>query len=371
MKKFFASFLAMIFTVCGIHTVGRAAETGDCYVLMEAGTGEVIAEKNADSEQSVYGLTKLMSLLVIYDAIGEGTLKADMETAVSREAAKKTGVRAFLDSGAVYTVDELLLPAVMCGANDAVAALAETVSGSEEAFVDAMNEKADKIGISASFADCTGLSPENKATPRGLAQICAALSQYAGIFKLSSIGTETFVHKSGRETELANANRLIRESGYDGLMTSSNGTADYAVAATYKSGSARYICVVTGAANSASRFETARQLVGEADAMYSVKRIAKQGSLVKAIEAEDVSEGEIQIYAKDDLAVLYKKGEDIKKTIEIEEIVLPLSAGDKVGEISVEGKGSVDLIVKQDYEISTFMSAASKVIRDRLGLLSI
>ena len=89
----------MIFTVCGIHTVGRAAETGDCYVLMEAGTGEVIAEKNADSEQSVYGLTKLMSLLVIYDAIGEGTLKADMETAVSREAAKRREYVPFSTAG--------------------------------------------------------------------------------------------------------------------------------------------------------------------------------------------------------------------------------------------------------------------------------
>ena len=255
-KKITAILLAC--SVCLPVVPAAAEEWGDtdakAYALIEANTGTVIASAGGEEQMPAAGLTKLMSCLLIYEAIDNKTVSVQDSVRISKEAAAQGGTQVFLDAGAEYTIEELLKPMVMSSANDATVALAESVAGSEAAFVQLMNQRASQMELGASFADCTGLSEASTMSALDAARVAAELSKHSAFFKYSSLWLESFTHKSGRETEMSNANRLVRE-GCDGMMTGSVGVESYHVAASLASGNARYICVVMGDKSSSDRFK--------------------------------------------------------------------------------------------------------------------
>lgn len=371
MKKIVAAALAitLLFVwALPAQAADFAETTAKAFVLIEAQTGEIIAGENEEEQFPVAGLHKLMSLCVIYSAISDGRISLNDMVTVSPNAAKKGGTRVFLDSGARYTVETLLKPAVMCNANDAITALAEHVSGSEEAFAAEMGRKAAEMGIGGSYVDCTGLGEGNTMSAKDAARAAAALSQYSGFFKYSGIWLDKFVHESGRETEMANNNQLVKTEGFDGMLTGSSPSSGYHLAASFKSGQARFICISIGDKNSADRFQFARAALGYASGAYTVKQLARAGGKVKTVPLTGGKDDEIDIYAREDLTVLVEKGaeQQIKKEIEVDELCAPIADGQTVGKMKVTlpsgATREVELVVKGGYTEVSFGTSMSRIL---------
>jgi len=346
-------------------TLPVQAETGaQAYIVIEQTTNTVVAESNADAQLPIAGLAKLMAYLVIYENIVEDKLNDMVQ--ISPYAASKGGTRVFLDAGTQYTLDTLLKAAVMCSANDATTAIGEHLFGSEEEFTARMNGRASELGVEAVFADCTGLSGETHASARDIAAIACELAKHNNFFKYSSVWMDTFTHASGRTTEMVNANTLIKSEGYDGMCTGSSDTAGYCLAASYKKGSARYICVVLGDTKN-GRFEKAKSEIGNAAAAYTAKQFAEKNTRVKSVNIEDANPEVLNIVAGDTLSILMMSGEKADVEINVYEPLLPpIEKGQKVGEIIVkcggEIKGSVDLVAGNSIEHTTFGTSIKKVM---------
>lgn len=377
-RKVISTLLVGIFLAAAFPAGVRAEQfrsSAKAYALIEANTGQIIAAENAEEKLHAAGLTKLMSYLLFYEAIGEGKVKPEDSVRVSQEAAAKGGTSVFLDAGASYSFETLLKPAIMCNANDAVTALAEHVAGTEEAFVALMNERAKQLGLSCTFADCTGISPESQVSAQDLAVIAAELSKHSGFFQYSAIWLDTFVHESGRQTEMNNANVLIKNELYDGMSTGSTPSSGYSAAVSAQSGGGRFIAIVVGDKDTSSRFSLAEDLIGYAIASYGVKQIARQGGKVKTVPVANGNLKEVGVYAKEDLSILYKKGEEssISTEVQVPDLVAPLEEGQVVGKIAVttpQGELSVALAVEQQVQEQSFSSGLHRLLKSYLGLMS-
>ena len=366
MKRTVCFLLTILLAVIPLMVCSAADQKS--FLLMEANTGNVIDSQNEKEELEVAGLVKLMSLLVIYDALDSGAINAKDAVTISEEAHSKGGVRVFLDAGASYPVEDLLKPAVMCGANDAITALGEHIAGSENGFVERMNAKAKDLGLSCTFVDCTGLSDQNRMSAYDCAVIGAELSKHPAYFKYSSIWMDTFTHESGRETEMANSNKLVKTEGFDGMLTGSTSKSGYHLVSSYKSGGARYICVVIGDNKTDDRFTLAREKTQEAAGKYAVKQIAKAGTKVKTVELQGAPNGEIDLYAGQDFSLLLDKSAEstMKKEVVVrEDLALPLAAGDVAGQLVITladgSQQSIDLMVKEDVEERSFQMSLKKI----------
>ncbi len=377
-RKFVSILLTVFFVVAAMPMVTvRAQEfetTAKAYALIEANTRQIIASENGEEKFHAAGLTKLMSYLLFFEALADGKVRSEDSVRVSQEAAKKGGTSVFLDSGTSYSFETLLKPAIMCNANDAVTALAEHVAGSEAAFVELMNARSKELGLSCTFADCTGISSESLVSANDLAVIAAELSKYSGFFKYSTIWLDTFTHESGRETEMSNSNVLIKNDLYDGMSTGSTPSSGYSAAISAKSGGGRFIAIVIGDKDTSSRFKLAEELIGYAIATFGVKQIAQQGGKVKTLPVANGDVEEVGVYAKEDLSILYKKGEEgsISTNIQVDELTAPLQKGQIVGKIVItapEGEISVALAVDQDVKEQSFGSGWHRLLRGFLGLM--
>ena len=348
---------AIAFSAMPVSAEEWGETTAKSYALIEANTNTLISTSGGDEQIPSMGLTKLMSFLIIYEALDSKSVNAQDTVRISRDAASQGGTQVFLDEGAEYTVEELLKPAVMSSANDATYALAEHVAGSEAAFVQKMNDRAAEMELASRFVDCTGISDGSTMSAADAAQIAAELSKHSSFFKYSVLWLETFTHKSGRETEMSNANRLVRE-GCDGMLTGSSSAAGYHVAASLASGSARYICVVMGDTSTSNRFAFAKAGVNYGASTFVVKELARAGSKVTSAKVNGGDVKETELVAAEDLTLLLKKGEDagMQKTVELasDELSAPVAAGDTVGQLKITLSGgqefSVPLTVGKDIQ---------------------
>lgn len=352
---------------------GGIRSDAKAYVLIDSESGNMILGQNEQEPLACDSLVKSMSLLIVLEALERGEISLSDKVNISKEAASKGGTQVFLDAGQTYDVNSLLKACLVCSANDAMTALAEHVAGSEAAFVQKMNARAQELGLSSStFTNCTGLKDEaQKASALDIAKISAQIVKYQICLKYSSIWMDTFVHNDGRETEMINSNKLVKQvKGTDGLMTGSSAEGGYSVIATKKGMSGRFICVVIGAKNSSSRFQTCIDALNYAEANYLSKRIVAQGELVKKnVPIADGRVKELNVYAKDDFSTLIPKEQanSVEKQIVLsEEIQAPLKKGDEVGSIliTLDGKeiGKVPIIVNEDVEENTFQHCMKRVL---------
>ena len=345
----------------------RAESEQGIYVI-EMSTLTTLSEENADAKIYPAGLTKLMSFLLFFEALDNGEVKESDVVTVSPNAASKGGTSVFLDAGSSYTFAELLKAAIVSSGNDAAVALAEHISGSEAAFTGKMNERAKELSVSPAFADPAGLDKKNLFSARELGRIACELCKHNAFYKYSTIWTYTFTHNSGRATELTSANKLIKTQGFDGITTGSSSGGGYCLAASASSGKARFIAIILGAPNSETRFETARTLLNEACASYSVYEASRKGARVKSQSISGAKKETVDICAAEDLVLLINKQDEqgITKSIEIGELKAPLKAGDTVGALVVtlpDGEQKrVDLVCAEDIEESSVISALKKLL---------
>ena len=383
MKKFSAIFLslALIFTFtfpCSAKTVSMEYEADDLNVpleavatvgeigqtldikaksciLMEAKTGKILYEDNADEVTAPASITKIMSLVLIMEALDDGRLTLETVVTASEHAAKMGGSQIWLEPGEQMTVNDLLKATVIASANDATVALAEAVSGSEETFVNEMNKKAKAIGMnSTTFINCTGLDAEgHTTTAHDVALMSRELIGHELIKQYSTVWMETL--RNG-ESELVNTNKLVRfYEGCTGLKTGTTSKAGYCLSATAKRNGMELVAVVMDGQTSSDRFEGAKKLLNYGFANYTFSSLEADLKENTAVAVKNGTESAVTIKAGGKLDLLLKRNENGKITQEISiepEIIAPVKAGQKVGTVSflLDGKemGSVDIVAEKD-----------------------
>ena len=264
-KMFLAFFLSMMISaqLFGNVFLVRAAETegpevsAPSAVLMEVSTGKVICEKDADTPRPPASVTKVMTMLLIFDALDSGKIKLEDEVTVSEFAASMGGSQVYLEPGETQTVDTMLKCISIASANDACVAMAEYICGNEEEFVRQMNERAQGLGMeNTHFVNCNGLDATGHETSaRDIALMSRELiTKYPQIHDYCTIWMENITHttrKGASELGLTNTNKLIRQYEYaTGLKTGSTGLAKFCVSATAKKGDVELIAVVMAADDS-------------------------------------------------------------------------------------------------------------------------
>lgn len=318
------------------------------YLLMEASTGQVIFEKNADERRPVASVTKLMTILLVLEAIDAAAIRVDEKVTVSREAASMGGSQALLDAGSQYAVEDLLRSTIIASANDSAVALAEHIAGTEANFVDLMNNRAKELQLTNTvYKNCTGLPADGQFTSaRDVATLSREVGKHPMFFKYSTIWMDTIQHKGGRVTDLTNTNRLVRfYDGCDGFKTGSTNEARYCISATAQKDGMRMIAVVLGTSASQTRFNEARQMLEYGFTTYRLFSVCSKGdSLGLQVEVKRGGVDAVMASAGEDMVILMRRGDESAISLEIalpDSIQAPVSRGDVIGEIRVLKSGSI------------------------------
>ena len=354
MKKFLcvllASAAAMTFAGgMNFHNISHAqsglAEGCKSACLMDARSGEVVFECNAKEHLPIASVCKVMTLTLCFDAVAEGRLGLDDTVTVSERAAGMGGSQVFLQGGLSYSVSQLIKSIIVCSANDSCVALSETISGSEENFVAAMNDKAEKLGCRDTlFANCTGLpkSPQYSCA-LDVAVMFANLIRHEEYFNYSKIWLEDFEHPDDRVTTMTNTNKLLRSyPACDGGKTGFTNEAGFCLAATADKDNLRLVSVVLGGRTSDERFEGAVNLFNYGFANYTNK-IVLDGT-VNLSDELPVSKGKkesIKIRPERNSYVFCAKNDHPEITFNVVtgRAVAPLDKGEEVGKIEVYRDG--------------------------------
>lgn len=344
-------------------------------LLMDFTSGKILFEKNKDEKLPIASMTKIMTLLLTFESVDKGNIKLDDTITVSSNAAGMGGSQAFLDANASYKVSDLIKSCIVASANDSSVALAETINGSETAFVNAMNDKAAALGMTnTSFFNCTGLpAPNHYSTANDVALMTRALLSHKEYYTYSSIWMEDLVHPGGRVTGLTNTNKLTRfYNGCDGGKTGFTAEAKHCISATAKRGGLRLISVVIAAPDSKTRFAECSTLLNYGFGAYENKLILSKDKIAATIK---VSKGKIELLklsAADDFYVLTKKGgakeESVLEYSLPEKVEAPVKAGDKIGTVRIirggELQGEYDIVAKEDIAVIGYFDILKKFINN-------
>ncbi len=393
MKKNFAILLALLALTAAVWSgVAYASEMPDvvseanavqskesaysvnCHsaYLSDYATGAELYSYNADSRHEIASMVKIMTADLVFEAIESGQIGVEDEITVSERASSMGGSQMFLDANEKYRVNDLIKGVVVASANDAAVALAETVSGSVEGFVNAMNEKAESLGMTnTKFANPTGLPSESEqySTARDVNVMTRELMKHDGYYEYAGIWTEDFTHPSGRVTTLTNTNKLIRSyQGCKGGKTGYTDSAKFCVSACAERNGIKTVATVIGADDSKVRFAEACRLFNYAFANFRNEIVCKQGEKIeKSVSVEKSRVKAMTPVAAQDVAVLIKQGDEVKIEYELpDKIKAPVRKGDLVGRIKVTHEGKeyyFDLISDSDIPRATIWD----IIKDMAG----
>ncbi|CAH0118641.1 D-alanyl-D-alanine carboxypeptidase DacF [Paenibacillus sp. CECT 9249] len=311
-------------------------------VLMDADSGTIIFEKNSHDRLPPASITKIMTMLLIMEALDQGKLKLDDPVQTSEYAASMGGSQIFLEQGEVMTVDEMLKGIAMASGNDASVAMAEKISGSEEAFVELMNERAKQLGMKDThFVNCNGLPVSNHYTSaHDIAIMSQELLKYDQITKYTGAYQDYLRKQTPKPFWLVNTNKLVRfYTGADGIKTGYTSEAKFCLSATAKRDTLRVISVVLGEPNVKTRNQEVTKMFDYAFAQYTNFPIFKQGDEMGTVKIEKGSVPELTLTAKHQYSVLMKKGADQKsirhELVIPQHITAPIQAGQPLGKLVV------------------------------------
>ena len=313
-------------------------------ILMEESTGNILYESNPDERLPIASVTKVMTMLLIMEAVDSEKISLDDMVTVSENAMSYGGSTMFLETGEQLTVNDMLKGIAVASANDGCVAMAEHLAGSESAFVDMMNEKAKELGMeNTHFMNTNGLDEDDHySSARDVAIMSRELMKHETIFNYTSIWIDTL---RGGKFQLANTNKLIRfYDGANGLKTGSTSKALCCLSAAAKRNDMQLIAVVLGAPTSAERFASAKSLLDYGFANYAVNTQITAGDEVQKIAVEKGVDKEVGVVAGDSCSTLVKKGQEdnITKEIKIDEtITAPIEAGQKIGTMTISRDGEV------------------------------
>ncbi len=365
--------LMIIFIIC-FWPSGNTVHAFDLKIqskaalLMEAHTGEIIFAYNEHEKLFPASVTKIMTLLLALEELSTGDITLEDEVPISEKASSMGGSQLFLSHGDVVDLESLLIGIAVGSGNDAAVAVAEYIAGSEEAFVERMNERAVELGMkNTNFVNCTGLHHDGHySTAYDVSLMSRELINYPRFFSWSKIWMdENFLEgeiKSGK-VYLSNTNKLIRYyQDCDGIKTGFTRESGHSISASAMRKDTRFIAVVLNAPSSDIRYEEAKNLLNFGFANYYNILLAGKKEKVARLQVEKGSLKEVDVVTSDILSLLVKKGEEPQYTTEV---VLPkklgasLSVENKVGKMRVmEGK---TVLKEVDLEVSQEVKRASLV----------
>lgn len=316
-------------------------------VLMDYNTRKVIYEQNAHKEVPPASITKIMTLLLTMEALESGKISLGDEVRISAHAAGMGGSQLWLEEGEIQTVEDLIKAVAIRSANDASVALAEYIAGSEEVFVQMMNERAKELGMNnTNFANASGLPQENHYTSAyDVAIMSAELLKHEGIHKwLTTYMDEMLVGKNKDKVQsLVNTNRLIKEyQGTTGVKTGSTSEAGHCLSASAKRNNLHLIAVVMGSDTSKIRFDEAMRLLDYGFANYDSVAIGRKGDVIGKIKVHKGKVDYLEAVLERDCYLLLPKGEsgNISKEIVLPDFVEgPVEKGEELGKLIVKVDG--------------------------------
>ncbi len=366
----FCSHLPSIMTVTAESLVDSL--TAKSAIVVDAGSGNELLSKSADKKLPIASMVKLMTVLLTLENIDNGNLALDQMITVSKNAAGMGGSQVFLDAGSDYSVEDLLKSTIVASANDASVALAETIAGSEQDFVNKMNARASELGMTnTNYANATGLpAVDGYSCAQDVAKLLREVLKHDLYYHYSTIWMEDLVHPSGRITGLTNTNKLIRYyKGCDAGKTGSTSEAGYCIAASANKNDMRIIAVVIGAESGAKRFSESASLLDWAYANYENKKIFTQGQELDAVSVKGGKIKELTPILAEGYSIVNKKGEDNNITTQIEyvdNISAPLKKGDKIGTAYVLKDSivlkEIDILSSADIKKISYFDALKQVL---------
>lgn len=328
-------------------------------VLMEGSTGTILFEKNKDEKLKPASVTKIMTLLLIFEAIDSGQIGLMDDVTVSEHAASMGGSQVYLEPYEVQNVDTMIKCISIASANDASVAMADHIAGSEEEFVARMNARAKELGMNNThFVNCSGLDTDDHYTSAYDIAIMSRqlITKFPQISNYSTVWMDTFVHttKKGRtEFGLTNTNKLIKfYKGITGLKTGSTSLAKYCLSATARRNNMNLIAVILAAPDTKTRFREASKLLNYGFANYSIYVDDNKDAALEPVRVtkgvSDLAKGK----APGNFSYLCSKGktpENIRKEVILfESVPAPITTEDKIGEIiyyyDKEKIGSIDIL---------------------------
>lgn len=354
MKRLFACIMLLSCSLFVIPVYGNQPETvvtsaapaldlsAKSAVVMEAGSGTILYEKEKDKELPPASVTKVMSLLLIFREIDSGKLKLSDKVTVSEHAASMGGSQVFLEPSEVQDVETLIKCVVVSSANDAVVALAEHIAGSEDAFVKRMNQEAKKLGMKhTTFKNACGLDADGHVTTAyDIALMSRELTtKHPDIFKYTKIWMDSFTHETKKGTtefELSNTNKMIKQyNGCTGLKTGSTSTAKFCLSATATRNGIDLIAVVMASDDSKTRIKDASALL---DYGFSNCQVTEDITTSKEIGKIPVEKGKKETVSYPEkintkITRIKSDGGKLKKEIKIKTVKAPVKKGQSVGKI--------------------------------------
>ncbi len=362
MTAIILALMILLIPCLSAAALGEGDISSPSALLMDAKSGKILFEKNAHDQRPCASITKVMTLLLVMEALDTERIHLDDTVTTSAHAASMGGSDIWLEEGEQMTVDDMIKATAVASANDAAVALAEFISGTEDDFVAAMNAKAKALGMKDTvFKNCNGLDEEGHLTSAyDVALMSRALIAHPKIYDYTGIWLDSL---RGGETQIVNTNKLLRTyDGITGLKTGTTGDAGSCITATAERSGMSLIAVVLGADSGTARFKDAAALLDHGFANYESVTL----SLTDELDPVTVSGGmqsEVGVTCEDSASLTLPKGEkdQLKRSVTMEESVpAPVTKGDKVGTISytLDDKelASFDILAAEDVEKKSFSS---------------
>lgn len=310
-------------------------------ILVDFNTGKVLYSKNENEPLAMASMTKVMSMLLIMEKIDDGSLKYDDIVEISTESSSMGGSQIFLNPGDKYKVIDLLKGVAMASANDAVVALAEKTYGSKEHFIEAMNKKAESLGLkNTHFVNVHGLDEEGHySSAYDMSVMARELLKHEKILDFTKVYEEYLTKPDGSQIWLVNTNKLVRfYDGVDGLKTGFTQNAGYCLTATGKKNNLRLISVVMGEESIEKRSSDTVKLLNYGFNTFKVNLIKHKSEILGKINVQKGKKENVDVVLVNDLIELLNasdKPSNYKFKILVDKITAPVKKGDVIGKVKV------------------------------------
>lgn len=379
-QKLSACLLSAAIVIAGLPTMSASALSAEevqapSAVLMEAQTGKVLFEKNSHEKRACASITKVMTLVLVMEALDSGKIGLNDMVSVSKHASSMGGSQIWLKEGETMSVDDLLKATVIASANDCAVVLGEYVAGSEEEFVAQMNQKAKMLGMNdTTFKNCYGLDEDGHLTSANdVAIMSRELIKHKKIFDYTKTWMDSL--RSGK-TQLVNTNKLLKTyKGITGLKTGTTGKAGSCMAATAERDGVQLISVVLGCADTKTRFSSAASLLDYGFANYSVTQPSIPPEATAPVPVRNGMQQQVETTVDSGTSILVPKGKggNVKYSVTMNpDVVAPVKKGQALGKVSCSLDGSLlqefTIRAKISVEPITFTAALRLLLK---GLLMI
>ena len=368
---------------CADETTGGILLTCPSAILMEASTKSVIYEKAPDERRSPASITKIMTAILIFDAIEAGKISLEDEVVTSAYAKSMGGSQVYLEEGEKQTVDTLIKCIMVSSGNDASVAMAEYIAGSESSFVQMMNERAASLGMeNTHFEDCCGLtdSDNHYTTARDIALMAQELiTRYPQIKSYTTIWMENITHvtmQGSKEFGLANTNKLLKQYPYTtGLKTGSTNKAKYCVCATANKDGVELIAVIMGCPNYKDRFTEAQSLLQFGYTTCKLYQDEIPPELMPILVKGGIDKQVPAVY-KEKFSWLFVSGEDfsnMEKMLTTNELTAPIEKGEQIGTVTyrLNGKelGSIGIYAGESVREAKFFDYLLNIVLQWMAVI--